>query len=55
MASELKFMMARHLVNNVFPEGISEGVILGTARRLGIGRKIGRSIIFSEDDVKKLY
>src|SRR5689334_3271450 len=46
--------MARDLANGkVFP--VSEAVILQYARRYGIGRKLGRSIIFSAEDCERLY
>ena len=37
------------------PVGISEAVILRVARQHGIGKKMGRAIIFSPDDIEKLY
>ena len=45
--------MARDLAGTVFPVG--EAVILGMARKHQIGRKMGRTIIFSLDDCQKLY
>ena len=33
----------------------SEAVILQEARRAGVGRKMGRAIVFSPDDIKQLY
>ena len=42
------YKMARDLAGTVFP--VSEAVILQTARKHGIGRKMGRAIIFSPDD-----
>src|ERR1700730_3218085 len=46
--------MARDLANgNVFP--VSEAVIMQTARKHGIGRKMGRAIIFSPEDCHRLY
>src|SRR4051795_10112825 len=47
------FAMARELAGNVFP--VSETVILQTARKHGIGRKMGRAIVFSPDDCNQLY
>src|SRR5262245_47655297 len=47
------FKMARDLAGAVFP--VSEQVILQTARKNGIGRKMGRAVIFSPDDVTQLY
>src|SRR6478736_2355698 len=47
------FAMARDLAGNVFP--VSEQVILQTARKHGIGRKMGRAIVFSPDDCNHLY
>ena len=47
------YRMARDLAGCVFP--VSETVILQTARKYGIGRKMGRSIIFGPEDCKKLY
>jgi hypothetical protein len=40
-------------VGTVFP--VTERVILDTARKHGVGRKLGRVIVFSVDDVKQLY
>src|SRR5262245_60804349 len=48
-----KFRMARDLAGPVFP--VSEDVILQTARKYGIGRKMGRAIIFSPNDCHRLY
>ena len=46
--------MARDLANGkVFP--VSEAVIMQTARKHGIGRKMGRAIIFSPEDCHRLY
>jgi hypothetical protein len=47
------FAMARDLAGAVFP--VSEAVILQTARKHGIGRKMGRAIVFSPDDCTQLY
>src|SRR6266576_2110309 len=48
------FRMARDLADGaVFP--VSEAVILQTARKHGIGRKMGRTIVFSPDDCNQLY
>src|SRR5690606_34275854 len=47
------FKRASDLAGTVFP--VSERCILEQARRLGIGRKFGRCIVFSVDDVLKLY
>src|SRR5262249_8582381 len=48
------FRMARDLADGkVFP--CSEQVILQAARKHEIGRKLGRSIIFSPDDCQRLY
>jgi hypothetical protein len=47
------FKMARELAGSVFP--VSETVILQTARKNGIGRKMGRAILFSPDDCNQLY
>src|SRR5689334_14523218 len=44
---------AAYLAEHVFP--VSARVILKTARRLNIGRKLGREIIFSNADVDRLY
>src|SRR5215467_3460569 len=48
-----KFRMARDLAGSVFPT--SEAVILQTARKYNIGRKMGRSVIFSPEDCQQLY
>jgi hypothetical protein len=42
------YRRARDLAGGVFP--VSETVILRTARKHGIGRKMGRSIIFSPEE-----
>ena len=47
------FRLARELAGEVFP--VSEAVILQVARKHGIGRKMGRAIIFGPDDCKRLY
>jgi hypothetical protein len=47
------YRMARDLAGNVFP--VSEQVILQTARKHGIGRKMGRTIVFSPNDCTLLY
>jgi hypothetical protein len=48
-----RYFLARDLAGPVFP--MSEAVILQEARRHGVGRKMGRAIVFSPDDIKKLY
>src|SRR5262249_27095060 len=48
-----EYKRACDLAGTVFP--VSEGVILATARKHGVGRKMGRSIIFSPQDVQHLY
>ena len=55
MSSEIpKFLRAKDLVlAGTFP--VSENVLLQAARRHGIGRKIGRTIIFSPSDINLLY
>ena len=45
--------MARELAGTVFP--VSEAVILQTARKYDIGRKMGRCVIFSPQDCQHLY
>jgi hypothetical protein len=47
------YKMARDLAGSVFP--VSEAVILQCARKYGIGRKMGRAIIFGPDDCQRLY
>jgi hypothetical protein len=47
------YKRARDLAGTVFP--VSEAVILAAARKAGIGRKFGRVILFSPDDVHQLY
>jgi hypothetical protein len=48
-----RYVMARDLAGTVFP--VSEDSILREARKHGIGRKMGRVIIFSPDDIQHLY
>ena len=48
-----KYVMARDIAGTVFP--VSEDLILREARKHGIGRKMGRVIIFSPDDIQRLY
>src|SRR5215475_13409831 len=43
----------RDLAGAIFP--VSEAVILQLAREHGVGRKAGRCIVFSIEDVKRLY
>lgn len=47
------YKRARDLAGTVFP--VSEAVILAAARKAGIGRKVGRTIVFSPDDTHRLY
>ena len=47
------YRKARDLSGSVFP--VSEAVILAAARKHGIGRKFGRAMIFSAEDVHNLY
>jgi hypothetical protein len=47
------YKRARDLAGTVFP--VSEAVILQTARKYNIGRKMGRSVIFSPEDCQQLY
>src|SRR4029453_2001334 len=47
------YRKARDLAGTVFP--VSEAVILATARQHGIGRKMGRTVIFSKTDCDLLY
>ena len=47
------YKRARDLAGAVFP--ISEAMILQLARQHGVGRKAGRCIVFSIDDVQRLY
>jgi hypothetical protein len=48
-----KYKLARELAGDVFP--VSEAVILDIARKHGIGRRFGHVIIFSPEDVARLY
>src|SRR5687767_11857567 len=48
-----QYRRARELVGSVFPA--SEQVILSHARKYGIGRQLGRTILFSRDDCIRLY
>ena len=48
-----RYVMARDLAGPVFP--VSEDLVLREARKHGIGRKMGRVIIFSPDDIQRLY
>jgi hypothetical protein len=48
-----KYLMARDLAGTVFP--VSADLILREARKHGIGRRMGRVIIFSPDDCQQLY
>src|SRR5262249_55761741 len=48
-----RYVMARDLAGTVFP--VSEDTILREARKHRIGRKMGRAIIFSPDDIQYLY
>ena len=48
------YKMARDLADGkVFP--VSEAIILKTAREHGIGRKMGRTVIFGPEDCERLY
>jgi hypothetical protein len=47
------YKRARDLAGTVFP--VSEAVIVAAARKAGIGRKVGRTIVFSPDDTDRLY
>src|ERR1700730_5744658 len=47
------YKRARDLAGAVFP--LSEAVILQLARKHGVGRKAGRCVVFSVDDVQRLY
>src|SRR5450631_3104545 len=47
------YKTARDLAFTEFP--VSEAVILAAARKLGIGRKFGRTILFSPADRQRLY
>ena len=53
MAQWPKYRMARDLAGDVFPT--SEAVILQVARKNGIGRKMGRAVIFGPEDCQRLY
>jgi hypothetical protein len=46
-------VMARDLAGTVLP--VSEAIILQLARKHGVGRKYGRVIGFSPDDVQQLH
>src|SRR5215471_2609692 len=48
-----EYKRARDLAGFVFP--VSEDVILRVAREHGIGRKMGRAVVFSPTDVQQLY
>ena len=48
-----KYVTARDLAGNVFP--ITQQMILREARKHGIGRKVGRTVIFGIQDCAKLY
>ena len=50
-----EYKRAKDLVGTIFPEDISENVILTQARKHGIGKKMGRCYIFSPDDCSLLY
>src|SRR5262245_41378376 len=47
------YKRACDLSGSIFP--VSEAVILSTARKHRIGRKMGRTIIFSREDIQHLY
>ena len=47
------YKRACDLSGSIFP--VSEAVILATARKHGIGRKMGRTTIFSREDIQHLY
>jgi hypothetical protein len=47
------YKRACDLSGTIFP--VSEAVVLATARKYGIGRKMGRTIIFSREDIQHLY
>src|SRR5215475_4136927 len=47
------YRKASDLVGSVVP--VSEEVLLQTARKHDIGRKLGRTVIFSPEDLTKLY
>src|SRR5262245_37333398 len=48
-----EYKRAKDLAGAVFP--VSEDVILRVARKHGIGRKMGRAVVFSPTDVQQLY
>jgi hypothetical protein len=48
-----EFRTADDLAGAVFP--VSKDVILATARKLKLGRKMGRTIVFSREDTQRLY
>jgi hypothetical protein len=48
-----KYLTARDLAGPVFP--VSEAVILDAAREHGLGRRLGRAIIFTPEDCQRLY
>jgi hypothetical protein len=50
---DLPYKRACDLAEIVFP--VSEAVILALARKYGVGRKMGRSIVFSNQDIERLY
>ena len=53
LAGAPRYFLARDLAGPVFP--VSEAIILQEARKAGVGRKMGRAIVFSPDDIKQLY
>jgi hypothetical protein len=48
-----KYLTARDLAGPVFP--VSEAVILDAAREHGLGRRLGRAVIFTPEDCQQLY
>jgi hypothetical protein len=52
-AAATRYVMARDLAGTIFP--VSEDVILREARKHGLGRKMGRAIIFSPQDIQHFY
>ena len=48
-----EFLRARDLAGTVFP--VSEEVILDAARKHGVGRKLGRAVVFSVECVNQLF
>jgi len=49
-----KFRTAAQLVGDgTFP--VSQAVLLKVAKEHGVGRKLGRTTVFSESDIDKLY